>query len=176
MIIGVDLGSTNVRSIIFDLNGQIHGQAYRTLKVCSPTPGFAEESPEAIWKATLETLKESIKTSKLSPDAFRMVSFSSQMHGTIMIAQDGTLLSKLYTWLDRRAETQTLPLRNSIDPYELYSRTGCPLLFSYPLVKILWAKQNLPNRFSQCYKFLSAKGYVIYRMLGEYYIDRSIAS
>jgi gluconokinase len=137
---------------------------------------MAEEDPEEIWRAVLETLRTSIRNSKIIAKDISTISFSAQMHGVIIIDQKGKPLTQLFIWSDRRAEIQTEKLKKIIDPYEVYRRTGCPLLSIYPLVKIMWIKEKMPAKFHRCYKILSAKDYVLYKLLGEPYLDHSQAS
>jgi len=176
LLLGVDVGTTNVRSFIFDEKGEVLGQAFREMEIYRPKRDWAEEEPEELWRATLETMKGSVKASKISPDDVAMISFSAQMHGMSMIDREGKVLARLLTWLDLRAAPECEKLGETIDSYELYSRTGCPPIFIYPFVKILWVKENMPKIFEQCYKVLSAKDYIMYRMLGEPYLDQSVAA
>jgi len=176
LLLGVDIGTTNVRSFVFDEKGEVLGQAFQELEIYRPKHDWAEEDPEELWRATLETMKRSVKASKISPDDVAMISFSAQMHGMSMIDREGKVLVRLLTWLDLRAAPECEKLREIMDSYELYSRTGCPPIFVYPFVKILWVKENIPKIFEQCHKVLSAKDYIMYRMLGEPYLDQSVAA
>jgi len=176
LLLGVDVGTTNVRSFIFNEKGEVLGQAFQELEIYRPKHDWAEEEPEELWRATLETMKRSVKASKISPDDVAMISFSAQMHGMSMIDREGNVLVRLLTWLDLRAAPECEKLSEIMGSYELYTRTGCPPIFVYPLVKILWVKENMPKIFEQCYKILSAKDYITYRMLGEPYLDRSVAA
>jgi len=176
LLLGVDVGTTNVRSFIFNAKGEVLGQAFREVEIHRPKPEWAEEEPEELWRATLHTMKEAVKASKISPDDVAMISFSAQMHGMSMINKKGKVLVRLLTWLDLRAAPQCEKLSEIIDSYELYSQTGCPPIFVYPFVKILWVKENMPKIFRQCYKVLSAKDYITYRMLGEPCLDHSVAA
>ncbi|MEM2739463.1 MAG: FGGY-family carbohydrate kinase, partial [Candidatus Bathyarchaeia archaeon] len=67
-------------------------------------------------------------------------------------------------------------IEEKVDGYELYTETGCPPLFIYPLAKLLWLKSSKPSIFDYARWFLSAKDYIIYKLIGEPYIDRSTAS
>ncbi len=176
LFLGVDLGTSNVHSLLFNENGDVIAQSLQELKIYQPKPEIAEENPEEIWRATLESVRGCVKKSKVPAEDIATISFSAQMHGVCMVRRDGSLLTDIITWLDRRAAHQSERLCDIINPYEIYSRTGCPPLFLYPLVKILWMKENMPEKFSRCYKLLSAKDYVIHRIFGEPYLDRSLAS
>jgi gluconokinase len=174
--LGVDLGTTNARSIIFNEKGEVLGQAFKKLTLFNPQSDFAEQNPEEIWVSMIKTIKDCVKGSKLSANEIVAISFSARMHGMMMLDREGTPLTHLLTWLDRRATSQTNTVNSLIDSYTLYNRTGCPQLFIYPFIKILWIRENMPRIFEKCSKILSAKDYVIYRMLGEAFIDRSLAS
>ena len=176
LFLGVDVGTTNVRSFIFNSSGEVLGQSFRGLTIHRPKPEMAEEDVEEIWRATLETMRDSLKMSKVSAGDLAMVSFSAQMHGVSMIGRDGKPLTRLLTWLDLRATEQCERLGRLLGSYEIYSRTGGPPLFIYPPAKILWFKEKMPEKFKKCRKLLSAKDYVMYRMFGEPYLDRSVAS
>jgi len=176
LFLGVDVGTTNVRSLIFNETGEVLGQAFYKLKIYKPKPEIVEEKPEEIWRAVLKTMRDAVKRSRVPADNVVAISFSAQMHGVSIISRDGTTLTRLITWLDRRAVSQYKKLSKILDPYEIYSRTGCPPLFIYPLPKILWIKENMPAKFEKCFKIVSAKDYLIYRMFKEAYLDRSVAS
>lgn len=176
LFMGVDVGTTNVRSILFDMSGRVIVDSFRGVRILRPEPGAAEEEPEDLWRATLETMKESLKKSGFKAEDVAAIGFSAQMHGVMMLSREGKPLTRLLTWLDLRAAEQSDELSRIIGSYELYRRTGGPPLFIYPLAKILWFKENMPKKFEECDKMLSAKDYVMYRMFGEPMIDRSVAS
>jgi gluconokinase len=176
LFLAVDVGTTNVRSIIFNQKGRVVSQAYRTLTTFTPKSEIAEQDPEAVWKLTVETMRDAVKSLNTSANRIETISFSARMHGTMMIDRKGKPITRLLTWLDRRAMNEVGKVHQLIDPYELYTRTGCPLLYIYPFVKILWINKHWPQRFNKCYKILSVKDYVLYKMIAKSVIDRSVAS
>lgn len=173
---GIDLGTTNIRSIIFNDRGEVLGQAFQSLHLFNPKQEIAEQDPQEVWRATIKTMRQSVKISKLSSDEIAGISLSARMHGTMLLNKDGTPLTHLFTWLDRRASSLIKKISQIIDPYELYQRTGCPLLFVYPFVKLFWMKENIPTKLENCFKVFSAKEYILFRMTGKSVIDRSLAS
>lgn len=174
--LAIDLGTTNIRSIMFDERGRVLGQAFRKVTTFNPKSEIAVQDPEEVWKLTVETMRESVKASHISTEDISAISFSARMHGTMLLKRDGTPLTHLFTWLDRRASSQVETISQTIDPYDLYQRTGCPLLFIYPFAKLFWMKENIPQKLESCSKVLSAKDYVIFKLTGNFYTDRSLAS
>lgn len=176
LFLGIDIGTSNVRSAVFTDRGKPLGYSIKELKIYEPSPGWAEQEPRELWFKTLQTAREAIKMSGSSPNDVASISFSGQMHSISVIDKKGDVLFKLATGFDQRAGPESEELSKLISPRELYERTGCPPLFSYILPKILWIKRNKPEIFHRAYKFLSAKDYVIHKILGKAYLDYSVAS
>jgi gluconokinase len=176
MFLAVDLGTTNIRSIIFNQRGDVFSQAHRTITTLNPQPEVAEQDPETVWRLTIETMREAVKSLPCSTEEIERISFSARMHGIMMINREGTPITPLLTWMDRRAMDEADNVHRLIDPYELYMRTGCPVLYIYPFVKMLWINKHWSHRLQKCYKILSAKDYVLYKMTSQTVIDRSLAS
>ncbi|HIH96903.1 MAG TPA: hypothetical protein HA348_05440 [Thermoplasmata archaeon] len=176
LFLGIDLGTSNVRSAVFTDSGKPLGYSIKELTICEPLLGWAEEDPKELWSKTLQTAGEATKMSGCSADDVVSISFSGQMHSISAIDKKGGILFKLVTGFDQRSGPESEALNKLIEPRKLYEKTGCPPLFSYILPKILWFKNNKPNIFHKVHKFLSAKDYVIYKMLGEALLDHSTAS
>lgn len=104
------------------------------------------------------------------------LSLSAQMHGIAAVDAKGNALTPLITYLDVRPSEVIEEIIKNIDPYELYSRTGCPPLTIYPLTKIVWLRVKYKSIFEKAKKFLSAKDYFLYKLLGEPIIDKGVAS
>ena len=63
-LIGIDLGSTNLKAFIYDLHGNAVSQASRPTKRFNPHPDhpdWAIWKPEQIWDGVCESLKEAMK-------------------------------------------------------------------------------------------------------------------
>jgi glycerol kinase len=55
-VLAIDLGTTGNRAILFDRDGQLHGQAYKELTQYYPHPGWLEHDVNDIWSETLSTI------------------------------------------------------------------------------------------------------------------------
>lgn len=66
------------------------------------TQGMAEQDQELIFQGVCTVIKEVIK--QLPSDTIiQFVSFSSAMHGLILLDEEKTPLSRMITWADNRA-------------------------------------------------------------------------
>jgi glycerol kinase len=50
-LLGLDVGTTRCRSVIFDEDGAILAHAYREYPEIYPRPGWVEMNPERVWGA-----------------------------------------------------------------------------------------------------------------------------
>lgn len=175
-MIGVDIGTTSTKAVLFEENGTITAQANVGYPLHQPTPSIAEQDPEQILRAVFHTLSSVMGQSAISPDNILFVSFSSAMHSVIAIDKQGKPLTACITWADNRSARCALRLKNELNGHDLYLRTGTPIHPMSPITKLMWLREEQPDLFEQAYKFISIKEYVFAKLFGEYVIDHSIAS
>ena len=56
VILGIDAGTTGVRTFAIDAASTVVRSAYREFPQYFPEPGWVEHDPDEIWTATLATL------------------------------------------------------------------------------------------------------------------------
>ncbi|PET55526.1 gluconokinase [Bacillus sp. AFS001701] len=175
-MIGVDIGTTSTKSVLFSVDGSVitsHGIEY---PLYSPTPETAEQDPEEIFQAVINTIKHVIETSRVHPNEILFVSFSSAMHSVIAVNKEGKPLTKCITWADNRSSQWAEKIKNEMNGHEIYLRTGTPIHPMSPLSKLTWLRNEHSDLFSSTFKFISIKEYVFFKLFKEYVIDYSIAS
>nr|MBP8911985.1 hypothetical protein [Phycisphaerae bacterium] len=57
-LIGLDVGTTGCKAIIFDPAGRILSQASREYSILTPRANWAEQDAEQVWALAWESLKE----------------------------------------------------------------------------------------------------------------------
>ncbi|CAM3961912.1 gluconokinase [Paenibacillus alkaliterrae] len=175
-VIGVDIGTTSTKSVLFTVNGSIvasHGIEY---PLHSPSPAIAEQDPDEIFRAVLGTIGQAVAKSNVQPADILCVSFSSAMHSVIAVDKEGTPLTKCITWADNRSLEWTNKIKNDWNGHDIYLRTGTPIHPMSPLSKLTWLRHDHKELFDRSYKFISIKEYVFFKLFGRYVIDYSIAS
>lgn len=175
-VIGVDIGTTSTKSVLFTEKGAIvasHGVEY---PLHSPSPAIAEQDPDEIFDAVLETIGQALSKSNAQPNDILCVSFSSAMHSVIAVDKNGMPLTKCITWADNRSMKWAEKIKNEWNGHEIYMRTGTPIHPMSPLSKLTWLRHDHKELFDLTYKFISIKEYVFFKLFGRYVIDYSIAS
>lgn len=64
---GLDVGTTGVKAVVFDLEGHILAGAYREYPEIYPRPGWVEMDPHRIWDAVVDAVKEVAAKTRLDP-------------------------------------------------------------------------------------------------------------
>lgn len=175
-MIGVDIGTTSTKAVLFEENGTIVASANEEYPLYTDAADVAEQDPEEIFAAVLNAIRHVMTQSKASPERILLVSFSAAMHSVIPVDSAGKPLMRCLTWADNRSVEWSKKLKNELGGHEIYLRTGTPIHPMSPLTKLLWLRHDKADIFEQTSKFISIKEYIFAKLFGEYVVDHSIAS
>lgn len=175
-IIGIDIGTTSTKVILFDTTGAVVNQCLISYPLLSPQPDVQEQDPEEIYRAVMQAVRTLVCSHLEQMKTLIGLSFSTAMHSLIAVDKKGLPLTNSITWADRRSEPWVSKIRQNCDAHALYTRTGLPLHPMSPLVKLLWLRDEKPEVFQRAAKFISIKEYILYRWYQQYVVDYSIAN
>jgi gluconokinase len=169
--IGIDIGTTATKAVVFAANGDVLSHVSRSYPMYHPQPNWSIQKPADLLQAVLECIDLAVQGQNPV-----FISFSSAMHSLMLVDKKGIPLTDCILWADNRAETQAKRLRESTAGQRMYEKTGIPIHAFSPLTKLLWFKEEEPVLFQQAHKFISAKEYIWHQLTGQYQVDSSMAS
>lgn len=172
--IGVDIGTTQTKAVAFRANGTVQASAYVRYPLIQETEGMAEQDVEQIFQAVIMCIQQVV--SDVQPLEISLISFSTAMHGLIVMDKNNQPLTRVITWADNRAEKYAEELKDTSLGKMMYQNTGLPMHPMTPFHKIRWLKQEFPEIYEQAEKFIGMKEYVFYRLFDQYITDISTAS
>ena len=175
-VMGVDIGTTGVRAMIYRPDGSALANQSMDYPLYTPQAAWAEQDPEEIYQATLLVIARAVQESKLPAQDITGMCFSSVFHSTIPVDTNGNALHPMLIWADTRSQHYTEKIIAEDLAQNIYAKTACPPHPMYPFYKILWFRYEKPAIFTRTAKFISIKEYILYRLLGKYIVDKSIAS
>jgi gluconokinase len=175
-MIGVDLGTTSTKVVLFDLHGQAVASANNPYPLYQDTPDMAEEDPAEIFDATITGLTEVLRRGHVRPSELQGVSFSAAMHSLILMDKDNAPLTRVITWADNRAAKYAEQLKDNDLGMALFKNTGVPTHPMSPMVKLLWLNAEHPDLVAQTTHFVGIKDYILFRLFGRYVEDYSLAN
>ena len=104
------------------------------------------------------------------------IGLTGQMHGAVMLDEDGEVLRPALIWCDTRTQPECDWLTEKIGYERLIELTCNPALPNFTLTKLLWVKKHEPEIFAKIRHIMCPKDYVRYRLTGEFAIDVQEAS
>lgn len=173
---GLDLGTTGIKVVAFNADGQLIARAERPAGLERAPDGAATLDPERVANAAEEALAEVAGAARRKGCAVRRLGFSAAMHSLIPIRADGASLAPAMTWADLRPQPDAEALWRSPAGREIYARTGTPVHAMSPLAKLLWLRRAQPDLFQRAALFAGLKEWLWRRWFGEWVVDASLAS
>ena len=174
-VIGVDIGTTSTKSVLFDLRGKAIDAQTIGYPLDRPSKDAAVQDSDRIFRAAIDTVKQLIAKNNVVASEIICLSFSAAMHSLIAIDRNGKPLTPSLTWADNRSSPWADKLKQEYGGHEIYLRTGTPIHPMSPFAKLMWLRQN-KDLWQQAHKFISIKEYIFWQLFQEYVVDYSIAS
>ncbi|MDR0885569.1 MAG: xylulokinase [Clostridiales Family XIII bacterium] len=175
LLLGIDIGTSGTKVAVFATDGTELASHTEEYPMYQPQNGWAEQDPEDWWKATVTGVRSVI--SGLGTDHEVVgVGLSGQMHGLVMLDDEGEILRPSIIWCDGRTEAECQQMIDVIGLERLIEITANPPMIGYTAAKILWVKNNEPDVYSKCAHILLPKDYIRYKLTGEFISDVSDAS
>lgn len=166
-LIGIDIGTSGIKSILIDKTGTIQRSSTYELDLIIPQPLWAEQHPEDWWKGTVESLKTIIRESGVSPDDIRGIGLSGQMHSLVILDKDRKVLRPAILWCDNRTTKQREWITEKVGLDNLKEIVSNPPLEGFTAPKIIWIRDNEPDIYDNIDKILIAKDYIRFLLTGE---------
>ena len=174
MFIGIDLGTSSIKTILIDENQKTLANHTENIKLLNPRSGFYEQDPESWFIATIKCFNKIRRDKPKEFSAVRALGISGQMHGATLIDKNNQVLHPCILWNDTRSTKQCLSMEEKYP--SLREESGNIAMPGFTAPKILWIKENEIEIFKKIYKVLLPKDYLRYRLSNSYYTEMSDAS
>jgi xylulokinase len=170
-VLGIDLGTSSVKVVIADLDGDVIGQSDGGYAVSSPRPGWSETDPQEWWSSTTTAVRTAVAQAKADVLA---VGLSGQMHGIVAADGTGAPVRPAMLWSDARAVDQ-LGWYEDL-PTHVRTRLANPLSPGMAGPLLSWVRQHEPEVYAATRWALSPKDWLRSRLTGEFHTEPSDAS
>ncbi|MDD5017535.1 MAG: FGGY-family carbohydrate kinase [Eubacteriales bacterium] len=175
-LIGIDVGSSSTKTVVTDKYGHILASATEAYGILRPHSVWAEQWPDVWENAARNTIRRSVRISGVPAENIKGICISGLYGGSgIPLDENMMPVRPCIIWMDRRSEEICTRLQRDIDVDKLFSITenGIDSYFGYS--KILWIKENEPEKWKRIKLFMTPNQYIVYRFTGEIAIDRTSA-
>lgn len=175
-VIGVDLGTSGTKTVLFDEIGNVISSHTVEYPLYQEKNGWAEQDPLDWYNATITTIKTVLDKSNIDSAEIKGIGLSGQMHGLVMLDKDFNVLRKSIIWCDQRTGKECEEITEIVGAEKVIEITANPVLTGFTASKIRWVMKNKPDVFEKCRYILLPKDYVRLMLTGELATEVSDAS
>ncbi len=172
MFLGLDLGTSSLKALVIDENGNTIISASSPLSVSQPKPLHSEQDPSD-WINALHSVMHELSNHACIKNIVA-IGLSGQMHGAVLLDKYGHVLRPAILWNDGRSEIECKELENKVETSR--EITGNLMMPGFTAPKLLWVKKHEPEIFEQIDKVLLPKDYMRFVLSGVFASDMSDAS
>ena len=145
-ILALDAGTTSVRAIVFDHDGQIRALAQKEIRQIFPKPGWVEHDPQEIWFTQMSVAVEALGRARIRPSDVAGVGITNQRETAIVWDREtGEPVHNAIVWQDRRTAGMCDTLRTAGHDRMIQKRTGLIIDAYFSATKIAWILDNVPG-------------------------------
>ncbi|MEH6369295.1 FGGY-family carbohydrate kinase [Pectobacterium carotovorum] len=166
--IGIDIGTSKVKSVLFDAEFNELLIASANTVTYSPLPGYAEQDMSHVWDGVLSTLKTLAASPLLQQGRVRAIGLAGQGEGVWLSDRNGQPIRQAILWSDTRTAEQVYQLKQRPNlEATLFPETGSPLLPCNSAQQLRWLAQHQPDALNEADYFFFAKDWVRFRLTGQ---------
>ncbi len=177
ILLGIDIGTSSTKALLF------HQEEARILAVASqeypifrPSPEQAEQDPEDWWRATVGVTRRLLAEARVSGAEVASLSFSGQMHGTVLVDRRGHPLRPAIIWADQRSGEECERLVSVLGRERYAQVAGTLPAAGFLGPTLLWLQKHEPGLVKRAHGVLLPKDFVRLKMTGQLATDMSDAA
>lgn len=177
LLLGIDIGTYSSKGVLCRPDGTLVREARVRHTMSVPQPGYAEHDADGVWWSDFAELSRALTARVPAGDEVAAVGVSAIGPCLLPVDADGRPLRPgILYGVDTRAFAQIGELEERYGGSALFDLGGMRLTSQAIGPKILWLRQREPEVYAQAARFLTASSYLVFRLTGEYVIDRHTAS
>ncbi|MBV9642525.1 MAG: pentose kinase [Verrucomicrobia bacterium] len=177
LLLAIDVGTGSVRAALITATGETAAFSAREHDQIVPQFGWAEQRPESWWEGAAASIRAVLATMEHGPHRVAGVATCGQMHGTVLIDDDGILVrDRVPLWNDKRTREIVEDFQRNHDITAIQKIVGNPPTVAFAAFKLMWIKHHEPKTYAAARTLLMPKDYINFRLTGARAIDISEAS
>ena len=172
--IGIDLGTSSIKMLLVNETGKVVNTVSEEYPIYYPKPGFSEQNPQDWIKAVMKGIPRLLDG--FNRNEVEGIGVAGQMHGLVILDENDEVIRPAILWNDGRTTEETDYLNQVIGGEKLSEYTANIAFAGFTAPKILWMKENEPQKFAAIKQVMLPKDYLNYRLTGVLATDVSEAS
>lgn len=173
-ILGVDVGTSSTKAVVFDEEGNAHWEAKASYPVQRPHTGWVEQKAEWWWEAFCKAVGEVLSQVRIVGKKIAAIGVTHQRITIVPVNRSMEPIRNAILWNDMRCGAQAEWATKEVGKERIYTRTGnFPSIWS--VYKAMWLRDNEPGVYKRTYKLLLVQDYILYKLTGKLVTSSSSA-
>ncbi len=170
-VIGLDIGTSSVKGVAVGPKGERLSAAKRDFTYQSPREGWKELAAEDYLETCGSLLGQLASAESGEIGAVCAASASGNL---LVLDSDGTPLTKIINWQDRRVKEEARELLKDICAEEIYKASGWSLdCQTFPLAQLCYLRCHQPELLDRGGMICMSTEYLYWRLTGVWGVSRS---
>jgi xylulokinase len=173
-ILVYDIGTTSVKSALFDDTGLPVTSVSVSYRTDYPRPGWAEQDPEQFWEAAVRGTREILVSpafldwtkNRAAGAEIGVIGLAGHMNGCLPVDGEGRPCHPELIHSDTRGGAQCARIIERLGGESLYRETANRTNEHLSLPKMLWLKEERRDAFNRTAFFLNSKDYLRFKLTG----------
>lgn len=168
-LMGIDIGTTSVKSAVFNENLDVLHSSSEEY-ILDSRGNTVELDAEVYWNI----VKSEIEKVHIKVDG---IAIDTQCETLILADENGNPVRNAIVWLDNRASEEAEIINRHFGKRKVYEVTGQPeITAAWPACKLLWVKQHEPEVWAKTKKIFLLEDFILYRLTGKFVTERTLQS
>lgn len=174
-VIGIDIGTTGTKTVLFAPAGGIVAQAARSSALHSPRPGFAEADPAQWLENVFESIREVISVSGVDPADISAVATTGMVPAVLPVGADGGPVRPAILQNDTRASVEVDEIRDATAYLDLVRLTGSEVTQQSVAPTLLWLSRNEPDSWARVTHVQGSYDWILCQLGADAHIEQNWA-
>ena len=114
LLLGVDVSTTGAKALLIDQDGRVINSATTPLSLQTPHPLWSEQDPHEWWQGIRTSIRTALSDAAVSAEMIAGIGLTGQMHGLVLLDENGEVLRPAILWNDQRTGSQCDQIRSKI--------------------------------------------------------------
>jgi len=173
--IGVDVGTTGTKTVVFDTDLGIVAQASRETALHSPCPGYAEADTGQWHRNVVDSIREVLHTSGIPGKSVTAIAVTGMVPAVVALDDHGQPLRPAILQNDARAHREVAELAEALSDVDLVTMTGSALTQQSVAPTTAWLRTHEPDVYERTAHFVGSYDWVLTALGADVHVEQNWA-
>ncbi len=172
-LIGLDLGTTAVKGVLTQADGQILKAVERPVVYRHPLVDWVEGDAEQQLHDVFEVIRA---LASVAPAPVVALAAAAASGNTLLADAQGRPLTPVINWMDHRCCDPLPSALQGLTSPDVRQITGWPCVETFPLAHLAWMSEQMPEKMRQAARICMNTDWLLFKLTGQWVMDYSTAT